>query len=167
MRNWKLLPAFVAATLVAVVVSYVAFYFVFLDFFVDLWWFRSLEFEPYFWLRLLYRFIFSGAVTVFFFAVFMFHFWIASRYLGLNPPDEVLLDDGKRKRFQRFAEIFMSGSTKIYTPVSLLLAIAIAVPFYLQWEQALLFFSATRRASSIRFTATTSAFTCLPTRSTY
>lgn len=140
MRNWKLLPAFVAATLVAVVVSYVAFYFVFLDFFVDLWWFRSLEFEPYFWLRLLYRFIFSGAVTVFFFAVFMFHFWIASRYLGLNPPDEVLLDDGKRKRFQRFAEIFMSGSTKIYTPVSLLLAIAIAVPFYLQWEQALLFF---------------------------
>jgi hypothetical protein len=140
MRNWKLLPAFTVATLVVAVVLYVAFYFVFLDFFVDLWWFRSLEFEAYFWLKLLYRFIFSGAVTVFFFAVFLFHFWIASRYLGLNPPDEILMDDSKRRRFQRFADVFMTGSARIYTPISLLLAIAIAIPFYLQWEQALLFF---------------------------
>ncbi len=140
MRNWKLLPALASATIVGAIVLYVAFYFVFLDFFVDLWWFRSLEFEGYFWLRLLYRFIFSGAVTLFFFTVFQFHFWIASRYLGLNPPDEVLLDDKKRRRFQRFAEVFMSGSIKVYTPISLVLAIAIAVPFYLQWEDALLFF---------------------------
>ncbi|WP_446809508.1 UPF0182 family protein [Methylomonas sp. 2BW1-5-20] len=140
MRNWKLLPAFTVATLVVAVVLYVAFYFVFLDFFVDLWWFRSLEFEAYFWLKLLYRFIFSGAVTVFFFAVFLFHFWIASRYLGLNPPDEILMDDSKRRRFQRFADVFMTGSARIYTPISLLLAVAIAIPFYLQWEQALLFF---------------------------
>lgn len=140
MRNRKLLPALAGATILGAIVLYVAFYFVFLDFFVDLWWFRSLEFEAYFWLRLLYRFVFSGAVTLFFFAVFQFHFWIASRYLGLNPPDEVLLDDKKRRRFQRFAEVFMSGSVKVYTPVSLILAIAIAVPFYLQWEDALLFF---------------------------
>ncbi|WFP49164.1 UPF0182 family protein [Methylomonas sp. EFPC3] len=140
MRNWKLLPALMAATLVVAAVLYVAFYFVFLDFFVDLWWFRSLEFETYFWLKLLYRFIFSGAVTAFFFAIFLFHFWIASRYLGLNPPDDILMDDGKRRRFQRFADVFMTGSARVYTPVSLVLAIAIAVPFYLQWEQALLFF---------------------------
>src|SRR5574343_1152779 len=140
MRNWKLLPALVGATFVAAIVLYVAFYFVFLDFFVDLWWFRSLEFEGYFWLRILYRFIFSGAVTLFFFAIFMFHFWIASHYLGLNPPDEVLLDDVKRRRFQRFADVFMSGSIKIYSIISLILAIAIAIPFYLQWEDALLFF---------------------------
>ena len=140
MRNWKLLPAITAATLLAAIVLYVAFYFVFLDFFVDLWWFRSLEFEAYFWLKLLYRFIFSGAVTAFFFAVFLFHFWIASRYLGLNPPDEILLDDSKRRRFQRFADVFMTGSARVYTPISLVLAIIIAVPFYLQWEQALLFF---------------------------
>ncbi|MCK9605518.1 MAG: UPF0182 family protein [Methylomonas sp.] len=140
MRNRKLLPALAGATIVGAIVLYVAFYFVFLDFFVDLWWFRSLEFEGYFWLRLLYRFIFSGAVTIFFFAVFQFHFWIASRYLGLNPPDEVLLDDKKRRRFQRFADVFMSGSVKVYTLISLILAIAIAVPFYLQWEDALLFF---------------------------
>lgn len=140
MRNRKLLPALAGATIIGALVLYAAFYFVFLDFFVDLWWFRSLEFEGYFWLRLLYRFIFSGAVTVFFFAVFQFHFWIASRYLGLNPPDEVLLDDKKRRRFQRFADVFMSGSVRVYSWVSLILAVAIAVPFYLQWEDALLFF---------------------------
>jgi hypothetical protein len=140
MRNWKMLPALVGATIMGAIVLYVAFYFVFLHFFVDLWWFKSLEFEAYFWLRLLYRFIFSGVVTIFFFAVFMFHFWIASHYLGLNPPDEVLLDDKKRQKFQRFADVFLSGSTKVYTVISLILAIFIAIPFYLQWEDALLFF---------------------------
>lgn len=140
MRNWKLLPPLIAGTLVAAIGLYVAFYFVFLDFFVDLWWFRSLQFESYFWLRWLYRFIFSVAVTVFFFAVFMFHFSIASRYLGLNPPDEVWIDEKKRRRFQRFADVFMSGSLKIYTPLSLVLAVLIALPFYFQWEQAVLFF---------------------------
>lgn len=140
MRNWKLLPALTGATVILAIVLYVAFYFVFIDFFVDLWWFKSLDFEGYFWLKALYRFIFSGAVTLFFFAVFLFHFWIASRYLGFNLPEEVLLDDKKRRRFQQISELFMSGSSKIYTPISLLLAVAIALPFYLQWEQALLFF---------------------------
>lgn len=140
MRNRKLLPALIGATLVAAIVLYVAFYFVFLDFFVDLWWFRSLEFEFYFWLRLIYRFIFSGAVTLIFFAIFLFHFWIATRYLGLNPPEEVLMDDKRRRAFQRFADVFMTGSARIYTPVSLLLGIVIAIPFYLRWEDALLFF---------------------------
>ncbi len=140
MRNWKLLPVLVLATLIVMIVSYVAFYFFFLDLFVDLWWFRSLDFEGYFWLRLLYRFILSGGVTLVFFAIFFFHFWIASRYLGLNPPDAVLLDADKRRRFQRFADVFMSGSIKIYTPLSFLLAIVIAIPFYHQWEPALLFF---------------------------
>ncbi len=141
MRNWKqLLPALVGATIVIAIILYVAFYFVFLDLFVDLWWFRSLELEGYFWLKLLYRFILSGGVTVLFFAIFFFHFWIASRYLGLNPPDEVLLNIDKRKRFQRFADTFMDGSVKIYTPLSLILAVVIATPFYEQWEAALLFF---------------------------
>ncbi|MGZ8919082.1 MAG: UPF0182 family protein, partial [Methylobacter sp.] len=75
-----------------------------------------------------------------FFAIFFFHFWIASRYLGLNPPDEVLNNLDKRRRFQRFADVFMSGSVRIYTPISLALAIFVAVPFYNQWETSLLYF---------------------------
>jgi uncharacterized membrane protein (UPF0182 family) len=139
MRNWKWLSVFIGLTALAVII-YILFYFVFLDFFVDLWWFRSLNFEGYFWLRLLYRFIFSGGVTLIFFSIFFFHFWIASRYLGLSPPDEILVSADKRQRFQSFADIFMDGSIKIYTPLSLLLAIVIAIPFYDQWEAALLYF---------------------------
>ena len=140
MRNWKLLPALAAGALVVATILYVAFYFIFLELLVDLWWFRSLELEGYYWLRLLYRFILSGGVTFLFFAIFYFHFWIASRYLGLNPPDDVLLDVDKRQRFQRFADVFMDGSAKVYTPLSFILAIAIALPFYDQWESAILFF---------------------------
>jgi uncharacterized protein len=140
MRNWKSLPALIGATVVIALVLYVAFYFFFLDLFVDLWWFESLKYEGYFWLRLLYRFILSGGVTLVFFSIFFFHFWIASRYLGLNPPDEVLADADKRRRFQRFADTFMNGSVKFYTPVAFLLAIFIAIPFYDQWESTLLFF---------------------------
>ncbi len=143
MRNWKLLPVLALATLIIAVIAYIAFYFFFLDLFVDLWWFRSLNFEGYFWLRLLYRFILSGGVTLLFFGIFFFHFWIASRYLGLNPPDAVLLDADKRRRFQRFADVFMDGSIKVYTPLSFLLAVAIAIPFYDQWEPSLLFFFGT------------------------
>ncbi len=109
MRNWKLLSTIIGLTGLAVIV-YILFYFVFVDFFVDLWWFRSLNFEGYFWLRLLYRFIFSGGVTIIFFSIFFFHFWIASRYLGLNPPDEILVSADKRQRFQTFADIFMYAS---------------------------------------------------------
>lgn len=140
MRNWKILPALIGGLIGLGFTLYIAFYFVFLDFVVDLWWFRSLEFEAYFWLRWLYRFIFSLAVTLFFFTVFMFHFSIASRYLGLNVPDEIWLDPNKKRRFQRIADLFMSGSLAVYTPVSLTLAVVIAIPFYLHWEQAILFF---------------------------
>jgi uncharacterized protein len=139
MRNLKILPAIILAILVIAVILYVAFHFIFLDLFVDLWWFQSLKFEPYFWLRLLYRFFLSGGVTLVFFLIFFFHFWIASRYLGVNPPDEVLYNIDKRRRFQRFADTFMSGSVKIYTPISLILAVFIAIPFYEQWESALLY----------------------------
>jgi hypothetical protein len=137
MRNWK---AWLGAVAVLGVILYVAFYFIFVDFFVDLWWFRSLKLESYFWLKLLYRFFFSGGVTLLFFSIFFFHFWIASRYLGLNPPDDVLFNPDKRRRFQAFADVFMDGSTKLYTPLSLILAIIVAVPFYNRWETALQFF---------------------------
>ena len=140
MRNLKLLPALIGATLVIAVILYVAFYFIFLDLFVDLWWFQSLKLEAYFWLKLLYKFFLSGGVTLVFFVIFFFHFWIASRYLGLNPPDEVIDNLAKRRRFERFADIFMNGSVKIYTPISLILAIFVAIPFYNQWETSLLYF---------------------------
>ena len=36
--------------------------------------------------------------------------------------------------------LIKSGSGKLYIPVSLILALVIAIPFYEEWEKALLFF---------------------------
>ncbi|ASF45648.1 UPF0182 family protein [Methylovulum psychrotolerans] len=140
MGNLKSLPALIGSALVIMGILYIAFHFIFLDLFVDLWWFESLKLENYFWLKLLYKYLLSGAVTLGFFAIFFLHFWIASSYLGLNPPDDVRHDVAKRQKFQKIANTFMSGSAKVYTPISLVLAIIIAIPFYTQWETALLYF---------------------------
>ncbi len=140
MRIFKYLPALLIALVLLSVIIYIAFYFIFLDLIVDYWWFESLKYQAYFWLRLLYRFFLSGGVTLVFFSIFFFHFWIASRFLGLNPEDDIYLDPVKQRRFERMSAVFMSGSTKIYTPLSLILAVMIAIPFYHQWEDALLFF---------------------------
>jgi hypothetical protein len=113
MRNPKLITTIIGATLIIAMILFAAFHFIFLDLFVDLWWFQSLKFESYFWLRLLYKYILSGGVTLVFFAIFFFHFWIASRYRGLNPPDDVLNNVDKRRRFQRFSDVLMSGSIKV------------------------------------------------------
>ena len=140
MRNLKLLLVLLGATVAVVLVLYVAFHFIFLDLFVDWWWFESLNFESYFWLKLLYKFFLSGGVTLAFFTIFFLHFWIASGFLGLNPPQDVLDNQEKKQVFQKLADTFISRSGKVYTPISLFLAIFVAAPFYSQWETSLLFF---------------------------
>jgi len=139
MRNLKFLPALLGGTLALAVVLFVAFHFIFIDFFIDWWWFDSLKLETYFWLRLLYKFFLSGGVTIAFFVIFFLHFWISSRYLGFTI-DENTLPDTEKKRIQKFADTFMNGSVKIYTPISFVLALMIASPFYSQWESTLMFF---------------------------
>jgi hypothetical protein len=140
MRKLTSLPALIGTTLVIAVILFVSFHYFFLDLIVDRWWYDTLQLEPYFWLRLLYKFLIFGGVTLFFFVIFFLHFWIASRYLGLNPPDDIIDNVAKRLRFQRIADLFMQWSVKIYTPISLILAVFVALPFYKQWELALLYF---------------------------
>ncbi len=139
MRNSKFFPAMLGGIIAFAVVLFVAFHFIFVDFFVDLWWYESLKLESYFWLRLLYKFFLSGGVTLAFFVIFFTHFWMASRHLGLNV-DEKLLIGGERSRVQKFSNTFMNGSVKIYTPISLFLALMVALPFYSEWESTLLYF---------------------------
>ena len=57
MRNPKLITTIIGATLIVAIILFAAFHFIFLDLFVDLWWFQSLKFESYFWLRLLSCFL--------------------------------------------------------------------------------------------------------------
>jgi uncharacterized membrane protein (UPF0182 family) len=106
---------------------------------VDYWWFSALDYEGYFWLRLLYRYILSGSVTLFFFLVFFFNFWVASRYLGAEelPLSQLSLNESRRTK--HLLSLLQTGSFRIYAPLSLILAITIALPFYTHWEEALLF----------------------------
>lgn len=140
MRIPKNLITIIAASILILGLTYVGFYFVFLDLIVDYWWFQDLGYTGYFWLRLLYRFFLSGGVTIFFFSIFFFHFWLAARFLGLNPRQEVLKDPLRRERFKRFADLFIGQSMAVSTVVALVLAIVIATPFYKQWELGLLYF---------------------------
>ncbi|MBT4766407.1 MAG: COG1615 family transporter, partial [Methylococcales bacterium] len=125
---------------IVLLLGYVAFYFLFLDLFVDFWWFKSLKFENYFWLRTFYRYFFSIGVTVFFFGVFFIHFWMASRYLGIDAEEEAVLDSSQRKRLNQIVRWFRTGSLALFTPISLIMAFIIAIPFYEHWEYATLFF---------------------------
>ncbi|WP_411725803.1 UPF0182 family protein [Methyloglobulus sp.] len=139
MRNLNLIPTVIITTLAISFVLFVVIHFVFLDLFVDLWWFQSIKLEHYFWLRLLYKFFLSSGITLFLFTIFFVHFWIASRYHGLNSQEEVSSTFDNNIQLQNFSEKFLFRSAKIYAPISLLLAIFMAIPFYDQWETALLY----------------------------
>lgn len=135
--RWLIFFALVAAGLS---VAYVVFNFVFLDFLVNFWWFESKNYEGYYILRLTYRYMIFLAVVVFFFLVFFLNFWLASRYLGQASGACEPRDIDQEKKFKRLLQHFQTGSMRVYTPLSLFLAIPIAVPFYEKWEEGLLFF---------------------------
>ncbi|MEE9412991.1 MAG: UPF0182 family protein [Methylococcales bacterium] len=115
------------------VVLYLLGYFLLLDLIVEYLWFDSMDYSGYFFLRFFYKFLIAGGVTILFFLMFFTHFWIASRYLGTE--DSV----GHDVDSISFSQKLKTGAMEIYTPLALLLAIIIAIPFYTQWESALLF----------------------------
>ena len=135
----KIILLFIVITFV-LLFSYAIFYFLFLDLFVNFWWFQSLELGSFFGLRTIYRYLFSIGVTVFFFSIFLTHFWVASRYLGIDVEKEATLFVSQRKKLNQLITWFRSGSLALLTPISLIMALIIAIPFYQHWEYATLFF---------------------------
>ena len=108
---------------------------------MNLWWFSSLGYESYFWKRTLYRYVLYAGATGSFFAIFFVHFWIASQFLGVYTEGARRLTDKLAyARFERITRLFQRGSLGFNAVLSLILAIVIAIPFYQQWETALLFF---------------------------
>ncbi len=99
-------------------------------FFVDLWWFDSLDLGSLFWKKLLYRYLVFAVVTLVFFSIFFVNFRIAIRYI-----------DPQAHHGSRFSHL-RRGSLMVYLPLSLVLAAAIALPLFYQWEGALLYFFA-------------------------
>lgn len=144
MRPLKRTFYLIAAVSVLLGVLYVAFYFVFLDLIVDFWWFSSLDFQGYFWLRLLYKYLILGGFTVVFFLIFFFHFWIASKFLGVTQSSSAETSEEEAKKSRRVIKKFQTGALEVYVPLSLIMSIIIALPFYQNWEQALLYIFAPR-----------------------
>ncbi len=148
MGKWLRWIIFGISGILFLLILYVIFNFVFLDFFVNLWWFGSLHYKLYYLMRFYYKYLIFSAVLLFFFLVFFLNFWIASRYLGDSSDDDEALKGDKEekekqeKKHKRLLRMFRSGSLKIYTPLSIVLAFPIAVPFYEWWEKTLLYFFA-------------------------
>lgn len=139
MSNWKRLLFLVLFAITGFGGLALAIGILFTDFVVDFWWHQELGFGEFFWLKLLYRYILSGAVTLFFFLIFFLNFTAASRYLGVDTEQMARLSGRELSRRQRFVRLFQTGSMRLYTPLSLLMAVLIAAPFYREWQQALLF----------------------------
>ncbi len=108
------------------------------DFLVDLWWFRSLGYEWYFWQRLVYRYVVFAVFTLGFFLVFFLNFWVASRFLGSTSSPQTA-DEPEKKRRRRLLRQFRQGSLRVYLPFSLFLGLLVAYPLYREWETTLLF----------------------------
>lgn len=121
-------------------IAYLVLSYLFLDFYVDYWWFSSLNYESYFLLRMNYRYITFLGVFLAFFLIFFLNFWLASRFIGGGDRETEPKDGIKRKKYRELLTMFQSGSLKVYTPLSVILAIPIALPFFEQWEKGLLFF---------------------------
>jgi uncharacterized membrane protein (UPF0182 family) len=136
MGRWKKwLMAFLA--LIAILaIAYVILNFIFINFFVDLYWYGALGYSGLFFLKLFYKYLVFIGVTLFFFLVIFLNFWIASRYLGCTFSG--VCRPGVTKT-GKLIQAFRTGSLKVYTPLSIILAIPLAIPLYEQWEAALLY----------------------------
>lgn len=136
MGRWKkwLLAFLVLIAILAI--TYVVLNFIFLDFFVDFYWYSALGYSGLLFLKLFYKYLVFIGVTLFFFLVIFLNFWVASRYLGCNFSGVCRPEVTKTGKLM---QAFRTGSLKVYTPLSLILAIPLAIPLYEQWEAALLY----------------------------
>jgi uncharacterized membrane protein (UPF0182 family) len=110
-----------------------------IDYMVNYWWFDSLGYAFYFVQRLFYRYLVFLSVTMLFFVIFFFNFWIASRFLGTGSPPPMDSKVQSKESYRKVLRMFRSGSMTVYTPLSLILAIVIASPLFDRWEDFLLY----------------------------
>jgi uncharacterized membrane protein (UPF0182 family) len=109
------------------------------EFFVNFWWYNSLGYELYFWQRLLYRYLIFSGVSLLFFSIFFLNFWVASRHLGTSAPPPSSLKPTSLQAYKDLYKMFRTGSMWVYTPLSAVLTIPIALPLFREWEQFLFF----------------------------
>jgi uncharacterized membrane protein (UPF0182 family) len=142
--GWKRSMVLISIGLAALAISFLTISLIFVDFIVDLWWYQSLNYGAYFWLRLLYRYVIFVAVAGFFFLIFFLNFWVASHFLGTTEAVESKTGAPVRHAYQEVVRLFRSGSVKLYVPLSVVLGILVALPLFQQWEAALLYIFGSR-----------------------
>jgi hypothetical protein len=138
MVHWKRWLAGCLVTIAVLAGIMIALSFFFSHFLIDVWWFDSVGYEAYFWQRLLYRYAVLAAVCIFFFLIFFLNFWVASRFLGATLPGKTATAASLRS-YRRLLRGFRTGSMWVYTPLSILLSVVLALPLYERWEAFLLY----------------------------
>ena len=110
-----------------------------IDYMVDYWWFDSLGYAFYFVQRLLYRYLVfpGGNRSVFFHLLFQLLDRIAVS--GHRQPAPGRFEGAVKEAYRKVLQMFRTGSMRVYTPLSLILAIVIAYPLFARWEAFLLF----------------------------
>ena len=139
MKKWKRWFLGFLVLIFVIILGYVSFYFFYLDTMVDYWWFDSLGYKNFFLLRLSYRYLILAGVTIFMFCLFFFNFWIVSRYLETETPKLAKINKPKRLVNLKVIEMFRTGSMAVYGPLSLILAIFIAMPLFDKWDSFLFY----------------------------
>jgi uncharacterized membrane protein (UPF0182 family) len=140
MVRWKgwLIGLVVALSLLGAL--YAALTLFFLDYFMDFWWFSSLELRGFFLLQLFYKYLVFVVAVLFFFLLFFINFFVAARFLGIKVPEEAAKETGSAKSAYRgIVRQFRRVSMGLYIPLSLILAVIISQPLFSRWEDALLF----------------------------
>jgi uncharacterized membrane protein (UPF0182 family) len=138
MVHWKRWLAGGLVLMAALVGIVFALSFFFSHLLVEIWWFDSVGYQAYFWQRALYRYAVLAAVSIFFFLIFFLNFWVASRFLGAALPRKTPTP-ASLKSYRHLLRGFRTGSMWVYTPLSIILAVVIALPLYEQWEAFLLY----------------------------
>lgn len=152
MARWKRWLTTLIGVVLLVFVLFLVSCFISAWFYVDWWWFRHLGYGNYFWQRTLYQYAVLASVSIFFFLVFFLNFWIASRYLGTTAsPVTKSRTAASFKSYRVLLKMFQTGSMWVYTPLSAILAIVIALPLYQRWETFLLYLFAPRTGATDTF----------------
>ena len=139
MKSWQRLITLLGLALIGLGALGLLAGVVFTDLITSFWWHSELGYTQFFWLKLLYRYIIAGSITLFFFLLFFLNFLAASSYLGVDHAWLAAMSQREFNRRQKILHLFQTGSMKVYAPLALLLAIGIAMPFYNDWHSALLF----------------------------
>jgi uncharacterized membrane protein (UPF0182 family) len=132
MKRWKKRLLIGFGIILALILLFGMLKLIFIDFVIDFWWFKSQKLTIYFLMRSFYRFAVFGFFVAFFFGIFSINFWIASRFVNRAYP----LDDTDQKDLMDFLHDKLH---RLYIPFSLVIALPIAVPMFINWEAALLF----------------------------